>query len=436
MHLSPFASLVQIREYAGTEFAISDPSSDDVLREEVQKALGQAGRSGCYLEKLHIFVLAHAMRRPIVVYHYDSDQPRGSPISGIYLPDLWGELGHRDVCSRVPLCLVYTGTAIGQGHFTACVGAEGHALVLPLSDHVHGERLLIRYGPDHVDIRPAGAATTVAPAGAATLVDTPMAGPTDRWAAHAALHLELTWSAASDSGDLYDEEAKTVAPARVRSFPFAFVSRTSADSRLMLPSVAELRDQFVAEVTRSAVELRTAPDGVAYTKNQFVEFYGGTLEWDQAAPLGSAMPTTAPPPPPDTAPFPQVQSPGDLQGLLKGATSMQDLYGIAQNIIRLKLTHYERVQKARDDFHEQCFKFGADEATFSGLFDICDEALRHADDGACAGGAAWAPLPPLDQPPSEPDVVKSSSAEELRIALAMSMAPTNSPVPSPPPCDP
>ena len=84
--------------------------------------------------------------------------------------------------------------------------------------------------------------------------------------------------------------------------------------------------------------------------------------------------------------------------------------------------------------------FGADEATFSGLFDVCfDEALRqllrHADDGACAGGAASAPLPPLDQPPSEPDVVKSSSAEELQLALAMSMAPTNSPAPSPPPCD-
>ena len=116
MHLAPFASLVQIREYAGTEFAISDPSNDDVLREEVQKALGQAGRSGSYLEKTHIFVLAHAMRRPIVVYHYDSDQPRGSLISGIYLPDLWGELGHRDVCSRVPLCLVYTGTAIGRSN--------------------------------------------------------------------------------------------------------------------------------------------------------------------------------------------------------------------------------------------------------------------------------------------------------------------------------
>jgi hypothetical protein len=52
-----------------------------------------------------------------------------------------------------------------------------------------------------------------------------------------------------------------------------------------------------------------------------------------------------------------------------------------------------------------------------------------------AGGAASAPLPPLGQPPSEPDVVKSSSAEELRIALAMSMASMNSPAPSPPPCD-
>ncbi|KOO33188.1 zinc finger ran-binding domain-containing protein 1 [Chrysochromulina tobinii] len=156
---------VKIREYAGTEMAISDPSNDDELQEEVQKAQGRAHQSGCYLDKLHIFVLAHAMRRPIVVYHYDSDQPRGSLISGIYLPDLWGELGHRDVCSRVPLCLVFTGTATGQGHFTACVGAEGHALVLPLSDHVHGERLLIRYGPDHVDIRPSGAATTVAPRG-------------------------------------------------------------------------------------------------------------------------------------------------------------------------------------------------------------------------------------------------------------------------------
>ena len=37
---------------------------------------------------------------------------------------------------------------------------------------------------------------------------------------------------------------------------------------------------------------------------------------------------------------------------------MEDLDGIAQNIIRLKLTHSERVQQARDHFHEQCAKFG------------------------------------------------------------------------------
>ena len=244
MHLAPFS---QIRENAGTVVALLAPSNDDELREEVLRARGRAHQIGCYLDKLHIFMLAHVMRRPIVVYHYDSGQPRGSTISGIYLPDLWEELGEQgDGCSRVPLSLVYTGgTATnGLGHFTACVGTEGRALVLPLSDHVHGERLLIRYGPDQVD----------------------MDGPTDNWAAHVALHLELTCAAASDSGDLDDlEEAKPVAPGtRVRSFPFAFVSRTPADSRLMLRSVAELRDQFVAEVTGSAaVERRIAPDGAA-----------------------------------------------------------------------------------------------------------------------------------------------------------------------------
>ena len=102
---------------------------------------------------------------------------------------------------------------------------------------------------------------------------------------------------------------------------------------------------------------------------------------------------------------------------------MEDLDGIAQNIIRLKLTHSERVQQARDHFHEQCAKFGGvDDATFSVFFEVCDEALRHADDGACAGGAASAPLPMLDQPPSVPGVVKSFSAEELERALAMSLA--------------
>ena len=188
MHLAPFS---QIRENAGTVVALLAPSNDDELREEVKTARGRAHQIGCYLDKLHIFMLAHVMRRPIVVYHYDSGQPRGSTISGIYLPDLWEELGEQgDGCSRVPLSLVYTGgTATnGLGHFTACVGTEGRALVLPLSDHVHGRRLLIRYGPDHVDMGPSGAAsgaaTTVAPAGEATPVDRPTAGLADSWAAH------------------------------------------------------------------------------------------------------------------------------------------------------------------------------------------------------------------------------------------------------------
>jgi len=485
--LLPRMRAEQIREHAGTAAAISDPSNDDVFREEVQQALGRAGKKDEYLEKLHIFVLAHAMRRPIVVYHYDSDQPRGSLISGIYLPDLWGELGERDGCSRVPLCLVYTGvTATGQGHFTACVGAEGHALVLPLSDHVHGERLLIRYGPDHVDIRPAEAAT---------LVDTPTAGPTDSWAAHAALHLELTWSAASDSGDLYDE---TVAPARVRSFPFAFVSRTPADSRLMLRSVAELRDQFVAEVTRSAVELRIAPDGVAYTKIQFVEFYGGTREWDEAAPFPD--PTTEQPMVPKVMRQSTIATEmetlwtaklinlfvEELKPIISGSSQSEGkaiLYAAEAEIQRLEYSVAQSGVFGTPDAMAVVFTLQVPSSWRKGaplVMFYKDERIElvapdrtqpgdmvritlprrakpppggappspidappplgstmptTAPPPSPAGGAASAPLPPLGQPPSEPDVVKSSSAEELRIALAMSMASMNSPAPSPPPCD-
>ena len=472
MHLAPLASLVQIREHAGTPAAISDPSNDVFFREEVQKALRRADQSGCYLEKLHIFVLAHAMRRPIVVYHYDSLHPQGSLISGIYLPDLWGDLGERDFCSRVPLCLVFTGMANGQGHFTACVGAEGHALVLPLSDHVHGKRLLIRYGPDHVDLRPSGAATTVAPAEPATLVDTPSAGPTDSWAAHAALHLELTWSPASDSGDLYDEEAKPVAPARVRSFPFAYVSRTPADSGLMLRSVAELRDQFVAEVTRSAVELRIAPDGVAYTKNQFVEFYGGTLEWDQAA-LPDDSPT-------EQSMVPKVMRQSTI------ATKMETLW--TANLIQLFVEELKPILSGSSQSEESAIYCAAKaeiqrleySAAQLGVFGTPDAmavvrtlqvpyywrkgmplVMYYKDERIeldvpdrtqpgdmvritlprRAKPPASAPLPIhpaavpcIDQPPSVPSVVKSSSAEELERALAMSLAPTASPAPSPPPC--
>lgn len=32
-------------------------------------------------------------------------------------------------------------------------------------------------------------------------------------------------------------------------------------------------------------EKRVAPDGGWYTKDEFVDFYGGTAEWDEAAPI-------------------------------------------------------------------------------------------------------------------------------------------------------
>ena len=51
-------------------------------------AAAKAERAGAYLDKLHIYTLAHVLRRPLVVYAAKSDLGLDS-IDGLYLPDLW-----------------------------------------------------------------------------------------------------------------------------------------------------------------------------------------------------------------------------------------------------------------------------------------------------------------------------------------------------------
>ncbi|KAL7064579.1 hypothetical protein AAHC03_04677 [Spirometra sp. Aus1] len=73
------------------------------------------------LEQIHIFVLCHILRRPVIVYGVKyinnyRDEPIGiSNFQGIYLPLLWD----RSFCSRNPLALGYT-----RGHFTALLPVE------------------------------------------------------------------------------------------------------------------------------------------------------------------------------------------------------------------------------------------------------------------------------------------------------------------------
>ncbi|XP_063714708.1 ubiquitin thioesterase zranb1-B-like [Symsagittifera roscoffensis] len=91
------------------------------LEEEWHTLVRIAAQPGQPLEQLHIFVLAHILRRPIIVYGVKMVKSfRGEEISpakfeGVYLPLLW----EPSFCNRNPICLSYT-----PGHFSALVTLE------------------------------------------------------------------------------------------------------------------------------------------------------------------------------------------------------------------------------------------------------------------------------------------------------------------------
>ncbi|KAJ0170960.1 hypothetical protein K1T71_013732 [Dendrolimus kikuchii] len=94
------------------------------LRAEWARLTAAAARPGTPLHQLHVFALAHVMRRPIIVYGVNVvNSFRGEALGyarfqGIYLPLLW----ETSFCSKSPLCLGYT-----RGHFSALVPIEPYS---------------------------------------------------------------------------------------------------------------------------------------------------------------------------------------------------------------------------------------------------------------------------------------------------------------------
>lgn len=83
--------------------------------------LSLASQPGASLEHVHIFALAHILRRPIIVYGVKVVKSfRGETIDfarfeGVYLPLMW----ERNFCWKSPIALGYT-----RGHFSALVPME------------------------------------------------------------------------------------------------------------------------------------------------------------------------------------------------------------------------------------------------------------------------------------------------------------------------
>ncbi|XP_055380961.1 ubiquitin thioesterase trabid isoform X2 [Condylostylus longicornis] len=94
--------------------------------EDWASLLSLASQPGSSLEQLHIFALAHILRRPIIVYGVKYVKSfRGEDIGyarfeGLYLPLLW----EQSFCIKSPIALGYT-----RGHFSALVPMEPYARI-------------------------------------------------------------------------------------------------------------------------------------------------------------------------------------------------------------------------------------------------------------------------------------------------------------------
>ncbi|XP_043250703.1 ubiquitin thioesterase trabid [Colletes gigas] len=103
-------------------------------QEDWESLLATAAQPGSALEQLHVFALAHILRRPIIVYGVKYVKSfRGEDIGyarfeGVYLPLLW----EPSFCIRSPIALGYT-----RGHFTALVPIEPYtsSRIPPISSH-------------------------------------------------------------------------------------------------------------------------------------------------------------------------------------------------------------------------------------------------------------------------------------------------------------
>ncbi|KAK3595311.1 hypothetical protein CHS0354_004463 [Potamilus streckersoni] len=110
------------KEYESMQANILNYSLDEnQWQKDWSMLVNLAAQPGSSLDQLHIFALAHILRRPIIVYGVKVIKSfRGENIGyvrfeGVYLPFLW----ERSFCYKTPISLGYT-----RGHFSSLVPME------------------------------------------------------------------------------------------------------------------------------------------------------------------------------------------------------------------------------------------------------------------------------------------------------------------------
>merc|ERR1719461_2078552 len=117
-----FYSVFKKYEY---EFALSlnFQTNEQQIEREYANNLAAAKRNREHLGQIHLFVLAHVLRRPILCYGVRSIKSLNSDeeldytsMAGIYLPILFWD---QNRISRTPICVAYT-----RFHFSALVNGN------------------------------------------------------------------------------------------------------------------------------------------------------------------------------------------------------------------------------------------------------------------------------------------------------------------------
>uniref|UniRef100_A0A336MV22 ubiquitinyl hydrolase 1 n=1 Tax=Culicoides sonorensis TaxID=179676 RepID=A0A336MV22_CULSO len=112
--------------------------------EDWSTLLSLASQPGSSLEQLHIFTLAHILRRPIIVYgvkyvkSFRGEDLGYARFEGLYLPLLWDQ----SFCIRSPIALGYT-----RGHFSALVPMEPYPNRIDSARCVNSDQEGVTYLP-------------------------------------------------------------------------------------------------------------------------------------------------------------------------------------------------------------------------------------------------------------------------------------------------
>ena len=139
--LPKFQRLVQAQ--MNPEFWCEDQFFDEV--KEIATPFNWETKRWRATAEIHIFVLAHVVRRPIVVYSAQETYGEANLVGGIYLPHLWEPAR---LLSHTPLLVAFQppGDSGGIGHYTALIPYVVEASEVPLR-YKSGHPFPIRFPP-------------------------------------------------------------------------------------------------------------------------------------------------------------------------------------------------------------------------------------------------------------------------------------------------